>query len=122
MNSSNMTSGNDRIEQFKAEVADLKLKTGGGGAEKAAGILGLILMILGVVIGFGAYVQSTSTDLALDQNELIILALAAVSLAVVGSTLYLATKVISFWRFWMLRQMYEHQSHLDELTERIGRV
>ncbi len=110
----------DRIEQFKAEVADLKLKTSTGGSEKAAGKAGTIFMFLAVIVGFGAYVQSTSAENALDQNELIILTLACVALAVVGAALYLATKMISFWRFWMLRQMYEHQAHLDQLSERVG--
>lgn len=114
-----MNSSNDRIEQFKQEVADLKLKTAGGSAEKAAGVAGLIFMVLGCVVAFASYVLSTDASNALDQNELIILALAAVAVAVVGSALYVTTKVISFWRFWMLRQMYEHQAHLDQLTEQL---
>ena len=111
----------DRIERFKEEVADLKLKTSGGGGERAAGRAGLLLMLVAAVVGVASYVQSTSTDNALDQNELIILALAAIAVAVVGAALYVSTKVISFWRFWMLRQMYEHQAHIDQLVERTQR-
>jgi hypothetical protein len=110
----------DRIEQFKSEVADLKLKTSTGGAEQAAGKAGIIFMVLAVIVGFGAYIQSTSAENALDQSELVILALACVALAVFGAALYISTKVITFWRFWMLRQMYEHQAHLDQLVERLG--
>ncbi len=37
----------DRIEQFKADIADLQVKTSGqASAEKAASIVGVVLMVL----------------------------------------------------------------------------
>ena len=112
-----MTS-DDRIDQFKADLADLKVKSGGGTAERMAGRVGIVMMVAAVIVGIGSYVQSTHAAEALDQNELIVLGFACVAFAIVGSTLFLWTRLVAFWRVWMLRQIYEHQSHIEQLVGR----
>ncbi len=120
MNSSDTaTSGSDRVEVFKREIAELQLKTNTGGAEKAAGIAGGLLMGVAALVALVSYIQSSGKDDPRDQNELIILCLLCVVAAVIGSTLLLWNRVVRFWRFWMLRQMYENQAHLDQLVERL---
>lgn len=110
----------DRIEQFKSEIADLQVKTSGkAGAEKAASTLGVVLMVLSILIGVGSFVQAGQESNALDQNELIILGLACISMAIVGSALWIRTALVKFWRFWMLRSLYEGQAHLDEVVKAI---
>ena len=114
------SNSDDRIEQFKSEIADLQVKTSGkASAEKAASTLGIVLMVAAIVIGIGSYVQAGQEDNALDQNELIILAIACVSMAVVGAALWIRTALVKFWRFWMLRSLYEGQAHLDEVVKAI---
>jgi hypothetical protein len=110
----------DRIEHFKKEIADLQVKTSGKpSAEKATSTIGIVLMIVAIVIGIGSYRQSGKENNALDQNELIILALACVSMAIVGAALWIRTALVKFWRFWMLRSLYEGQAHLDEVVKAI---
>ena len=108
----------DRVDQFEVEVARLRLKTNLRSFEKTASKLSVVLMIIAVVIGFASYVQSTNADNSLDQNELVILALACITLSIVGGVLFLWTRLVSFWRFWMLRQLHEQQAHLDRLITR----
>ncbi len=115
------TVSSHRVEVFKREIADLQLKTNTGGAEKAAGIAGTIMMSVAVLVALVSYIQSSGKDDPRDQNELIILCLLCVVVAVVGAALLLWNRIIRFWRFWMLRQMYEHQAHLDQLVERLNR-
>lgn len=112
--------GDDRIEHFKKEIADLQVKTSGKASnEKASTAFGIFLMVTAIIVGIGSFVQSGSEDSALDQNELIILGLACVTVAVVGATIWLRSALVKFWRFWMLRSLYEGQAHLDEVVKAI---
>jgi hypothetical protein len=110
----------DRIEQFKTAIADLQVKTSGkSSTEKVSSILGIVLMVAAVVIGVGSFVQAGQESDPRDQNELIILGLACVSMAVIGAALWLRTALVRFWRFWLLRSLYENQAHLDEVVNAI---
>ena len=116
----NQSSSGNRIEQFKNDIADLQVKTSGkASAEKAASSFGVFLMIAAIIIGIGSFVQAGQQDNALDQNELIVLALACISMAIVGAALWIRTALVRFWRFWMLRSLYEGQAHLDEVVQAI---
>jgi hypothetical protein len=114
-------SSDNRIDQFKQEVADLKVKTSVGGAEKVSGVFGVVLMVAGIVLAIGMYVQANNEGIGkgstneillaqMNQNQETILAIAALALAVVGGALFLRAALQRFWRFWMLRLLYERES------------
>jgi hypothetical protein len=113
-------SSDDRFEQFKNDIAKMQVRTSGkASTEKAASSLGIALMVASILIGIGSYIQVGQSDNALDQNEVIVLGLACVAMAVVGSALWIRTALVRFWRFWMLRSLYEGQAHLDEVVKAI---
>jgi hypothetical protein len=112
--------GKDRMEQFTTDIAAMHVKTSGNAAaERAASVLGIVLMIAAVVIGVGSFATAGGQDNALDQNELIILGFVCVSISIIGAVLWLRTALVRFWRFWMLRSLYEGQAHLDEVVKAI---
>ncbi|MCB0994012.1 MAG: hypothetical protein KDB21_02895 [Acidimicrobiales bacterium] len=115
-----MTEAN-RIDDFKSEVADLKLKTGVAGTERLLQIVGAVLMVVGVVLAFISFFSSTNQSDQRDQLELVILALAGVGLSICGAVMFLRYSLARFLRVWLLRQMYEDRQHLDEVVAAIER-
>ena len=113
------TTNPSRVDQFKTDITDMKLKTGTANKEGSLQALGVILMLAGIAIAIGSYISSTGQDLALDQNELIILALAGVCITLTGAALFLRYSLAKFMRFWLLRQMYEGQAHIDQVVDAI---
>jgi hypothetical protein len=111
----------DRVGQFKAEIADMKLKTGRSRTEDLLQMLGVILMVAGIAIALGAYAASlnvtatpgTNVDV-LDSNSYLPLAIAGLATSVVGGFLFLRYSLARFLRFWLLRQTYEQRVAIDE--------
>ncbi len=127
----NKATDNDRIERFKADVASGQQKTSGSAAgEKAAATLGIVLMVIGVVLSFGMYIQSSNEEVGggttneiliaqMNQNQQQTLAIAGVGIIFLGAALFLRSALMRFWRFWMLRQLYQNRADLDEIVAAI---
>lgn len=113
----------DRVDQFKAEIAVMKLKTGRTRAERAFEVLGAVLMVAGIVIALGAYAASlnvkatpgTNVDV-LDSNSYLPLAIAGLAVSVMGGFVFLRYSLARFFRFWLLRQTYEQRVAIDEAS------
>ena len=110
----------NRVDQFKADMADMKLKTGGASKDGPLQILGVVLMVVGIALGIGAYQSSTGQSDPRDVQSLIILGLAGVSISVTGAALYLRCALAKFLRFWLLRQIMENRIQLDEVVEALA--
>ena len=117
---------NDRIEQFRDDIASLKLKTGVSGTERLLQTAGALLMIAGVLLGFISYFvagNQNSGNSAIDNlehNEAIILAITGLATAVVGAAMFLRYSLARFFRIWLLRQMYEGQENTRRLAEQLA--
>lgn len=111
----------NRADRFKAEMADLKLKTGGASKDGPLQALGVLLMVAGIVIGIVAYSSATGQKHAEDIQELIILAIAGLAMTVTGAALYLRCALAKFLRVWLLRQIHENRTQLETVVEALGR-
>lgn len=112
---------NDRIERFKAEAAELNVKVGDAGKEKLLQTLGAVLMGAGVVVALVAYQASLGSSDPRDIQSYIVLAIAMLALSVVGAAMFLRYSMAKFLRFWLLRQLYEGQAHVDQVVEAMAR-
>ncbi len=102
----------NRIDQFKADVADLKVKTNRGRRDSTLQILGVVLMVVGVVVAFIVYQSSTSQSDARNIQSEIILAITMLALSVIGAALFIFASLARFLRLWLLRQVYEGQENV----------
>jgi uncharacterized membrane protein len=116
---STATGGSHRVDQFKSDVSDMNLKAGNAGREKALGTVGLVLMIIGVIGAFFAYVSTTNQGDLRDQQESIVMALTFVTVTMLGLGLFVRYAFANFLRMWLLRQLYEGQANTDRLIDAI---
>ena len=113
----------ERIEQFKADVAELKIADPSSSRDQLAARLGLAAMVIGVGLAVYAYSLSYGADAdnpAAQQRDAIIVALIGVSVAVTGGALYLKGALAGFLRFWLLRDLHERRAQTDRLLDALS--
>jgi hypothetical protein len=119
------TETTDRAGRFKADIAEMKLKTGRARAESMLQLLGVVLMLGGVALALGSYAASlnvtatpgTNVDV-LNSNSYLPLAIAGLAISVTGGFVFLRYSLARFLRFWLLRQSYEQRVAIDETARR----
>jgi uncharacterized membrane protein YcjF (UPF0283 family) len=108
-------------EQFKNDIAQMKLKSGGSRYDGPLRIVGGILMLVGVVAAFIIYEASLSQSDPRQIASQQILAIAFLGVTLIGVAVFVAASVAQLLRLWLLRQLYENQSHVDQLVNAVGR-
>ena len=113
-----MIESQDRVDQFKAEIADMKLRDPATSRDRIWLGLGIALMAVGLVLVIIAYPMSHTTTNVLQQNDANTLAIGGATAAVVGAALFIRYSIASFLRFWLARLIYEQKAQTDRLLER----
>lgn len=107
----------DRVEQFKQEIAAMKIRDPAVGRDRMWLRLGVGLMIAGLAVAIFAYPFSHSTDNALQQRDAITLGIAGLTAAIVGGALFLRYSLAGFLRFWLARLIYEQSAQTDRVLD-----
>lgn len=105
------TSDNPRLEQFKAEIATMRLKESNPAQDAQRLRIGAVLLGAGIVLGIVAFFISHGTQDALQQRDAIVIALIGVSISLAGLALYLRYGLTQFLRLWLARMIFEQQRH-----------
>jgi hypothetical protein len=111
-----MYGNRDRIDQFKTEIADMKLRDRATTTDRLLTRLGLVGLVVGPGLGVIAWFLSHNTSNPLQQRDAIVLALLGVAIAVVGAVLWLKAALAAFLRFWLARLSYEQQAQSDRVA------
>ncbi|MCG9476599.1 MAG: hypothetical protein NTU96_10645 [Actinobacteria bacterium] len=116
-----METTGDRIEQFKADVTDMNLKTGNPSRDKTFQALGFVMMLVGVIGAFVVYVSSNNLSSQLDVTSQVAFAVAFLALTVFGAAIFLRYALANFLRMWLLRQLYEGQANTDRIVDAVSK-
>ncbi|MET7297475.1 hypothetical protein [Embleya sp. NPDC005575] len=100
----------DRTRQFTADVGALKLRAPKSMLDTQLMWLGVGLMLVGIVMGIGAYFMSHGTTLILTQNDAITLGLSAIPVSLLGFALFIRYSLSTFMRFWLARLIAAQQT------------
>lgn len=107
----------DRVEQFTTEIADMRLPDTASARDRTLLRVGVGLMVVGVLVGIVAYFIGHGTTNALQQRDAIVIAVLGLTLAVVGSALFVRYSIAQFLRFWMARLSWEQTAATDRMVE-----
>ena len=99
----------ERRQQFEADIAQVRVKTGGAAGEPRLIALGVVLMVAGAAVALIAFIASGSQSDTRDVLSSVILAVFGLTLSVAGLALFLRYSIGRFFRFWLLRLIYEQQ-------------
>jgi hypothetical protein len=107
----------DRVEQFKTEIAEMKLPDPSSGRDRMLLRGSAVLMAVGVVVAILAYSLSHGTSNPLQQNDAQVVSVIGLTLAVVGGAVFVRYSLAGFLRFWLARLSWEQQTQTDRLIE-----
>jgi hypothetical protein len=116
-----MIESSDRVQEFKQEIADMKVRDPSTGRDRVWLRTGIALMVIGVAVAIFAYFMSHGTSNPLEQNDALTIGIAGLAVAVVGSAVFLRYSLAGFLRFWLARFVYEQQAQTDRVVEKLGR-
>ena len=106
-----------RVEEFKSEIAEMRLKDPATARDRMMLRAGALSMIVGVIVTIVAYFGSHGTQNSLEQSDFQITAMIGVCLTVAGGALFLRYSIAQFLRFWLARITYEQQVAADRIIE-----
>jgi hypothetical protein len=109
----------ERVEQFKAEIAEMGVKDPAVARDRLLLRLSVVLLAAGPVLGVIAYFLSHGTENPLQQRDAIVLALIGVAVSVSGGALFVRYALASFMRFWLARLCWEQEAQTDRVVAAI---
>ncbi len=106
----------ERVEQFKAEIADMGVKDPAVARDRLLLRASVALLVAGPVVAIVAYFISHGTTNPLQQRDAIVVALIGVALSMSGGALFVRYALASFMRFWLARLCWEQQAQTDRVV------
>ncbi len=105
-----------RLEQFRADIAEMRVKDRAVGRETILLVVGVVAMVAGIAATVAGYFLSHNTQSALDQSDDRIIALIGVAVTVAGAAVFLRYSLAAFLRFWLARLIYEDRTQADRIV------
>jgi hypothetical protein len=113
-----MIESSDRVEAFRSEIAEMKVRDPATGRDRLWLGIGVVLMVLGVGLCVVGYAMSHGTTNPLEQRDSMTLAITGVAVSVVGAALFVRYSMAAFLRFWLARLIYEQKTQTDRLLDK----
>jgi hypothetical protein len=105
----------NRLDQFKADIAEMRIKDPSVGRDTVLLWLGSVAMVAGIAVTVIAYFLSHNTQNPLNQADAHDIALIGVAVTIAGAALFLRYSLAAFLRFWLARLIYEQRMQADRM-------
>ena len=112
-----------RVQQFRAEIDELKLKGGSAENERRLLALGVALMVVGLgLVVFGAIQVGRFGGSPADQRAYMAQgSYVGLALVIAGGVLFVRYSIARYLRFWLIRTTYEQRTNTDRVVDAIER-
>lgn len=110
----------DRLSDFDAEIEKLQVSGGRANKEKTGLTAGIVLFAVAVLFEIIAFFSSSSAEDPQDQTDMVILALFGVVLALGAVALFVRFALTRWFRYWLVRLIYEDRAQTDRLVEALA--
>jgi hypothetical protein len=104
-----------RLQEFQDEVAKLKVSGGRANPERTGRIIGVVAMVAGIVVTVIAYFMSYNGN-ELEQRDAMVLAIIGLTIAVVGTGLFVVFSLTRYFRYWLVRLIFEQRDQTDRIV------
>ena len=115
------TMSSERLSQLRDEVSKLKVTGGMANPERLAGKWGIGLTIFGFVVAivswWSAFNSGTLEGILRSQ----IFAAIGIGTSIVGIVLWIRNSLTRYFRFWLIRLVYEQREQTDRLIAALER-
>ena len=105
-----------RLQQFQAEVEQLKVTGGKANPERTWSILGAVMMVVGVVLTLVGWLATHGTDSTLDFADYNAMGTFGLALTVAGTGLFSVMSLRRYFRYWLVRLIYEQRDQTDRIV------
>ena len=113
----------DRLEEFQAELARLRVKRTSPTTEQRLLLAGIVLMPLGLVLVLVGYLgASGTTEFSSQVPYLLSGGVLGLGVTIVGAALFLRYSLGRYLRFWLLRLIYEEHTTADRQVDALERL
>lgn len=109
-----------RLREFQTEVDSLKVAGGRANPERLWLKLGVAAWVLAIVIEVYAWASSHSSEDALEQRDFIIISIAGLAVALIGTGLFVTFTLTRYFRYWLIRLIYQDRESTDRLLDRLS--
>lgn len=113
-----------RIEQFKSEIEDLKLRGSSSDGEKRLLVLGIAMAVIGVALAvLGAIQVGATGGSPADQRAYMAQgSFLGLALIIAGAAIFIRFSLARYMRFWLIRLTYESRANTDRIVDAIERA
>lgn len=112
------TAPSDRLQEFQGEVDAMKVDGGKSNPERVWTTIGSLLMIVGIVLSLIAWLNIQGSGKGAKTDDFAAMATFGLVLAVVGSALFIVMSLRRYFRYWLVRLIFEQREQTDRIIGR----
>jgi hypothetical protein len=112
------TPSSPRLQEFQSEVDKLKVTGGRANPERAWLIVSVIGMLAGVVLALVGFIATQGTESSLDFASYNAMGNLGIALTVASTGVFLVMSLRRYFRYWLVRLIFEQREQADRLLGR----